>query len=396
MVELGLYGVARVYWSVFGAALGHRAAITGVFLALGLLTAVTGALFCFRERHIKRLLAFSTISHAGMFLAGIALLTPLGLAGVAVYVAGHALLKAALFLCTGIVLHRLGSVNESWLHGRGPAPAGHRRGVHRRRARPGRPAAVRHVPGQGLDRGQRRRPRPDLDHRRARSSARCWSAAPCCGWRAESSTAWATRPAEDPQMAGEASEEKSETDRGKRPHAAVHDHPRRRAGRGALVIGVLAAACCRAWTAPSRPAAVRFQDQAGLQRRGAGRAGTAHPAALLPAGGTGTTAADVAIGAARRRPRWCWPGCRCTGGGCRCCAGAPSRPGLAGPVRALPERRHQRLRDLDRRRHSGRGRHPRTPDGDRAAAWSSRRRRGRWAAPVSRSSCCRGARTGPS
>jgi multicomponent Na+:H+ antiporter subunit D len=119
MVELGLYGIARVYWSMFGQAIGHRAAVSHVFLALGVLTAVVGALFCFRERHVKRLLAFSTISHAGMFLAGIALLTPLGLAGAGVYVAGHGLVKAALFLCTGIVLHRLGSVNETWLHGRG-------------------------------------------------------------------------------------------------------------------------------------------------------------------------------------------------------------------------------------------------------------------------------------
>jgi multicomponent Na+:H+ antiporter subunit D len=119
MVELGLYGIARVYWSVFGQALGHRAAISHVFVALGLLTAVVGALFCFRERHVKRLMAFSTISHAGIFLTGIALLTPLGLAGTAIYVAGHGLVKAALFLCAGIVLHRLGSVNETWLHGRG-------------------------------------------------------------------------------------------------------------------------------------------------------------------------------------------------------------------------------------------------------------------------------------
>ena len=119
MVELGLYGIARMYWSVFGAALGHRQQIWHIFLALGVLTAVVGALFAFRERHVKRLLAFSTISHAGMFLAGFALLTPLGLAGAALYVLSHAFVKGALFLGAGIVLHRLHSVNETWLHGRG-------------------------------------------------------------------------------------------------------------------------------------------------------------------------------------------------------------------------------------------------------------------------------------
>ena len=119
MVELGLYGIARLYWSVFGAALGHRAAVTHVFLGLGVLTAVVGALYCFRERHVKRLLAFSTISHAGMFLAGFALLTPLGLAGAALSVLAHGFVKGALFLGAGIVLHRLHSVNETYLHGRG-------------------------------------------------------------------------------------------------------------------------------------------------------------------------------------------------------------------------------------------------------------------------------------
>jgi multicomponent Na+:H+ antiporter subunit D len=76
---------------------------------------------CVVQRHIKRLLAFSTISHVGVFLCGIGLLSAQGLAGVAVYVVGHGLTKAALFMLAGILLHRFRSVDELDLHGRGRA-----------------------------------------------------------------------------------------------------------------------------------------------------------------------------------------------------------------------------------------------------------------------------------
>ncbi|MFL5309608.1 MAG: complex I subunit 5 family protein [Myxococcales bacterium] len=125
MVEAGLYAVARVYWTVFSGALGaHQARVRGLLLGFGALTAVVGGLLCFAQRHLKRLLAFSTVSHVGALIAAFALLDPRALAGAALYVAGHGLVKGALFLCAGILLHRLQSVDELALQGRGGQLAG--------------------------------------------------------------------------------------------------------------------------------------------------------------------------------------------------------------------------------------------------------------------------------
>ncbi|MFF2121278.1 complex I subunit 5 family protein [Kitasatospora sp. NPDC058184] len=119
MVELGVYGIARVYWTVFAGPGGipHQAFHT-TFTAIGVLTALLGALMCWQQRHLKRLLAFSTISHVGLFLIALALLTPDGATGTAVYVAAHGLVKAALFALTGVLLDRYGSVDEHGLHGK--------------------------------------------------------------------------------------------------------------------------------------------------------------------------------------------------------------------------------------------------------------------------------------
>ncbi|HLH57984.1 MAG TPA: proton-conducting transporter membrane subunit [Streptosporangiaceae bacterium] len=291
MVELGLYGIARVYWSVFGGALGHRAVISHLFLALGLLTAIVGALYCFRERHIKRLLAFSTISHAGMFLIGISWLTPLGLAGAAVYVIGHGLVKAALFLCVGIVLHRLGSVNETWLHGRG-----------------------RHLRATGVVFTLAALGLADLPP---------FATFLGKGWVEETGEArgmaWVTAvlivcsilvggavlrvaggvfyglgdaPGEDPKMAEQASEEKSETDKGRQHTPLTMIIPSAVLVAGAVVVGLLP------HIGPVvQAAAVRFQDQAAYNATVLSGAHVAHPAAIAATEDTGIKLADVLSGA---------------------------------------------------------------------------------------------------
>ncbi len=119
MVELGIYAVLRVYWVIFdGPFAAHRWDVRALLLAVGSITAVVGAVMCFGQRHIKRLLAFSTVSHVGLLTIGFGVLKEDALAGVALYVLGHGLVKAALFLVAGLLLHRFSSVDELELHGR--------------------------------------------------------------------------------------------------------------------------------------------------------------------------------------------------------------------------------------------------------------------------------------
>jgi multicomponent Na+:H+ antiporter subunit D len=120
MVQLGLYAIARIYWTVFSGALASQASsVRAILLSAGAITAVVGGVMCVEQRHLKRLLAFSTVAHGGLLLIGVALLSPEGLAGTAVYVLGHGLVKAGLFVCAGIVLHRLDRMDEDDLRGKG-------------------------------------------------------------------------------------------------------------------------------------------------------------------------------------------------------------------------------------------------------------------------------------
>ena len=120
MVELGIYAIARLYWVIFAPLLGETShAVSAIFLIMGCAGAVVGGVFCFGQRHLKRLLAFSTISHVGLMFIALGLLKPAALAGLAIYVIGHGMVKAALFLCAGILLHRFESVDEFDLRGRG-------------------------------------------------------------------------------------------------------------------------------------------------------------------------------------------------------------------------------------------------------------------------------------
>jgi multicomponent Na+:H+ antiporter subunit D len=118
MVTLGVYGVARCWWTMFDGVVATEV-MREALVALGVVTALVGAVMCTAQRHIKRLLAYSTISHVGVMTIAVGLLSSEGVAAAGLYAIGHACAKGALFLGTGVLLNRFETVDEHLLHGRG-------------------------------------------------------------------------------------------------------------------------------------------------------------------------------------------------------------------------------------------------------------------------------------
>ena len=117
--ELGLYAVARVYWTVFSGPLAEVEGLRAVLLAGAVATAVVGGVMCLLQHHLARLLAYATVSHVGLTLAGFALLGPAGIGGAILYLVADGLVKGSLFISKGIVNHHLGDVDERRLQGQG-------------------------------------------------------------------------------------------------------------------------------------------------------------------------------------------------------------------------------------------------------------------------------------
>lgn len=119
MVPLGLFGLAKLDWLVFAHCEIVQTIIRDLLLPLGCATAVVGGVMAWLQRHLKRLLGFSTVAHMGVALIGLASRETVGAAGLLAYATGHAMVKGALFMLAGVLLSLRTSNDELVLRGRG-------------------------------------------------------------------------------------------------------------------------------------------------------------------------------------------------------------------------------------------------------------------------------------
>lgn len=119
ITKAGVLGVIRGAYYVFGAETLRGTWVQTVLLVLALLTIFTGSMLAYRERLLKRRLAWSTVSQVSYVLFGLYLFTGAGLGAGLLQVVFHAISKTALFLCAGAIIHQTGKTKVYELSGLG-------------------------------------------------------------------------------------------------------------------------------------------------------------------------------------------------------------------------------------------------------------------------------------
>jgi NADH-quinone oxidoreductase subunit M len=108
MSKMGVYGLIRFNLTLFPEAARWAAPAIGILAVVGILY---GALCAAAQSDMKRLLAYSSLSHMGFIVLGIASLTSEGLTGALIQMVNHGLTTAALFLALGVLLARRGTLD---------------------------------------------------------------------------------------------------------------------------------------------------------------------------------------------------------------------------------------------------------------------------------------------
>ena len=107
-LKLGAYGIIRYVVPLAPQAAQEFAWLLATLGAIGILY---GAITAMAQTNLRRMLAFSSISHVGLVILGIASFTQQGLQGAIFMLLNFVVISSGLFLITGLLHHRIGSTD---------------------------------------------------------------------------------------------------------------------------------------------------------------------------------------------------------------------------------------------------------------------------------------------
>ena len=102
MLSMGTYGIMRFPMSFL--TLDQFSQFALPMMVIGVVSEYYGAIMALVETHIKRIIAYSSVSQMGYILFGLGTLTLQGIMGATLHVIYHAIVKALLFCCVGWIM----------------------------------------------------------------------------------------------------------------------------------------------------------------------------------------------------------------------------------------------------------------------------------------------------
>lgn len=119
IAKAGILAVIRLVYFTAGPALLRGTWVQTAWTILALVTVFMGSMMAWREKVLKKRLAYSTVSQLSYIMLSLSLLCDEGLRGALLHAAAHACAKCALFLCAGAFIHCLGKRTVGELRGVG-------------------------------------------------------------------------------------------------------------------------------------------------------------------------------------------------------------------------------------------------------------------------------------
>ncbi len=119
VVNAGVFAVTRLLYSALSPEMLRGTWVQAAMTGLSALTVVYAAAAAVREKHIKRRLAWSTVSNLSYMLFGLSLLTAHGMVAGLAHMVFHSAMKIVLFLCAGGIIVYSGRSSVRQMHGLG-------------------------------------------------------------------------------------------------------------------------------------------------------------------------------------------------------------------------------------------------------------------------------------